>query len=294
MSTRLRLFRLLALLLVSFLAGYFLCRFQLDPHRQPAAKVNGETLSAAELERELRQRFGPDVLRDLVHQRLILQEAQRKNLPSQDKKIEKRLGDMLGQPEVQAMIKAGQVTPEDLKRNLSVLVPLEALVDARITIDDEHEYLNQHRDELESLEVAHILLADLAMAEKVRSLALQPKADFGQLAKKHSQDERSSAQGGKLGELRRSELDPEVGDALFQLQVDEISPPMQGSDGVHLFKVLSRKTALDDLRPRIREILTASVRGEYLEELRSSSKVETFPPYRLPPSRAPGTPTPTP
>ncbi len=286
MSTRGRIFRLVLVALGGFLVGYGVAVVRQDPKRQLAAVVNDESISVDELRRELTNRFAADVLRDLVHQRLILQEARKKKLEPDPKEIEKRLQEMKSQPEVQAMLKAGQVAENDLRRNLSVLVPLEALVQSSLSIDDEHSYLQQHRGELESLEVAHILLPDVAQAQKVRALASQPKADFGALAKQYSQDPRTKDSGGKLGELRRSELEPDVAEALFQLQKGEVSPPMQGEDGVHLFLVLSRKTSLEDLRPEIRQILTAAQRGDYLEELRSNAKIQTFPPYRLPASRS--------
>jgi len=279
MSNSLRLLRLAAVAGLSFAAGFGVARQQ--PQAR-AANVNGEDISVAELRRELEIRFGPDVLRDLVHQKLILQEAKKQSVASDPKLLESRLKEMTAQPQVQAMLKSGEVSEADLRRNLSTLVPLDQLVQKEIDLAAEADYLKQHREELESIEVEHILLADLGSAEKVRALATAPKADFAALAKQHSLDQESAQRGGKLGVLHRSELDPEVAQVLFELETGKISEPLEGGNGIHPFRVVARATSLEDLRPKIRELMVAAKRGEYLEDLRGSARVQCFPPYHLP------------
>jgi parvulin-like peptidyl-prolyl isomerase len=279
MSNQTRLLRLAAVALTSFALG-FGARHLAQPKSDVAARVNGEAILAKELQSELAKRFGSDVLRDIVHQRLILQEATRQKIKVDPSVIEKRLKEMKAQPQVQAMLKSGQVEEADLRRNLSTLVPLDQLVATQIGADEEAEYLREHAGDLETVTVQHILVKDKQAAEELREEART--CDFAALARQHSLDERTKQQGGKLGELHRSELEPDVADALFQVPEGQVSEPFEGQDGFHLFKVVKRRTSLEDLRPQIREMLVAARRGEYLEELRSSAKIETFPPYRLP------------
>ena len=282
MSIGLRLLRLTAVAGLCLALGYALGRYQQDPAYQTAARVNGEEISVKELQGELQKRFGPDVLRDLVHQRLILQEAQKQKLKQDPAVIERRFQEMKKQARVQAMLKSGQVEEIDLKRNLTTLIPLDALVQSQLTVEEEVQFLKRHQDELESLTVQHILLLDPVEADKVYAAARKPKADFAALAKEHSLDARTKNQGGLLGEVHRGELEPDVADTLFHLKVGEVSPPIQGEDGIHLFRVVASKTGLEELRPQIRERLISARRGEYLEELRSAAHIETVPPYRLP------------
>lgn len=282
MSTGLRILRLATIAGISFGLGYALAHRHQSPTGKTAARVNGEAISVSELQVELQKRFGADVLRDLVHQRLILQEAKKQKLKQDPAVIEKRLAEMKKQPQVQAMLKSGQVEEGDLRRNLSTLVPLDALVVSQLTVDEENDYLKRHQDEMESVTVQHILLLDPSEADKVYAEARQPKADFGALCKKYSLDSRTKNQGGLLGELHRGELEPDVAETLFHLKTGEVSPPIQGEDGIHLFRLVSSKTGLDELRPQIRERLISARRGDYLEELRAAAKIETVPPYRLP------------
>lgn len=276
--------RLLAVATCSLAIGYWLALRQLDPARQVAARVNGEPITAAELQRELQTRFGSDVLRDLVHQRLILQEAQRSKITPDQARIEARLAEMKKQPEVQARLQAGAIQEQDLRRNLSILVPLDALVQAQIEIEDEANYLEAHRDELEVWELEHILIKDEVKAAEVVREARAPRANFGALARKYSQDKPTANAGGKLGQVHRSELPPELAEEIASLPVGQVSDPIPGPEGLHIFRVVARKTSLEELRPQIREILTSKKRGEYLEDLRASANIELRPPYSLPES----------
>ena len=284
MSTGLRLVRLVAVAGCSFALGYGFCWQRARSDREVAARVNGEVIPASELRSELLKRFGPDVLRDLVHQRLILQEAGKRNIKSDPDQIEKRLKEMKAQPEVQAMLKSGQVEEADLRRNLTTMGPLDALVKSQLTIEEENQFFKQHRSELESQTVQQILMLDKAEAEKVRAQASKPGADFDEKKKKYSLDSRTKAQGGLLGEVHRGELEPELAETLFAMKPGQVSEPIESQDGIHIFRIVSSKTGLDELRPQIQERLTAVRRGDFVEELRAGAKIETVPPYRLPAS----------
>jgi len=283
MSTGVRLLRLVAVAGCSFALGYGFCLQQnKKAEGTAAALVNGEPIPSRELRSELLKRFGPDVLRDLVHQRLILQEATKRKIKPDSALIERRLKEMKSQPGVQAMLKSGQVEEADLRRNLTTMGPLDALVKGQLTVEEENEFYKRHRNELESVTVQQILILDKGEAEKVHQEAGKSGADFAALARKHSLDSRSKAQGGLLGEMHRGELEPELAEALFRLKPGQISEPIESEDGIHIFRVVSSKTGLDELRPQIQERLVAARRGDFVEELRASAKIETVPPYRLP------------
>lgn len=291
MSTGHRLLRLTSVAACSFALGYGFCAQKMRTDREVAARVNGEAVPAAELRSELLKRFGPDVLRDLVHQRLIMQEATRRNIKTDTAAIDKRLKEMKSQPEVQAMLKSGQVEEADLRRNLTTMGPLDALVKSQLTLEEENQFFKQHRSELETVKVQQILLLDKAEAAKVHGEAVKPGADFAALAKKYSLDTRTKSQGGLLGEVHRGELVPELADTLFAMKPGEVSAPIESEDGIHIFRVVSSKTGLDELRPQIEGRLTAARRGDYVEELRASAQIETVPPYRLPASITTAAPT---
>ncbi len=86
--------------------------------------------------------------------------------------------------------------------------------------------LNDNRDEA----------AAIAEAKQLRA-QLNTGADFAELAGEHSEDPGSAANGGDLGPAGKGVFVPEFEEALFALEVDEISEPVVTQFGVHLIRL---------------------------------------------------------
>lgn len=102
------------------------------------------------------------------------------------------------------------------------------------------------------IQVAHILLRldqkasdEEQKAAKIRidSIynALKQGADFGELAKKVSQDPGSAQQGGELPFVQHGQLVKEFEDAAFALKEGEMSPVVQSPYGYHIILMKARK-----------------------------------------------------
>lgn len=105
--------------------------------------------------------------------------------------------------------------------------------------------------------------------------------DFAALAKKHSQDTGSAAQGGDLGWISRGQLVSEVESAIGALQPGETSQPVQSRFGFHLVQVISRRskdTGNKQERMAVRQQIHSRKAEEKLQtwllELRSQAYVE--------------------
>lgn len=70
---------------------------------------------------------------------------------------------------------------------------------------------------------------------------IQNGEDFGQLAKKYSQDPGSGAQGGELGFFKRGDLAPEYEAAALSMKPGEISKPVETQFGFHLIQLIERR-----------------------------------------------------
>ncbi len=79
------------------------------------------------------------------------------------------------------------------------------------------------------------------MLKEFREQILAGEADFGELAKQHS-DGPTSVKGGELGWTDPKNYDPAFADALAKLKVDEISMPFRSSFGWHLAQLTGRRT----------------------------------------------------
>jgi len=135
----------------------------------------------------------------------------------------------------------------------------------------------------------HILLknrAGLSDQDAERRLAgyraqvIAKTADFGELAKKYSEDG-SAANGGNLGWMGPGELVPEFEQAMNRLQIGEVSPPVKTEFGWHLIQVLERRQA-ELTTEKQREFAKAAIRQkkfeqayqDWLRQLRDSATVK--------------------
>jgi peptidyl-prolyl cis-trans isomerase SurA len=90
-------------------------------------------------------------------------------------------------------------------------------------------------------------------------------ADFGELAKKHSEDG-SAANGGVLGWMSPGQLVPEFEVAMNRLDISEVSNPVKTEFGWHLIQVLERRDAQLTVEKQ-REFARAAIRERKFEQL---------------------------
>ena len=105
-------------------------------------------------------------------------------------------------------------------------------------------------------------------------------ADFGDLAKKYSEDG-SAPNGGNLGWMGPGDLVPEFEQAMNRLQISEVSNPVKSEFGWHLIQVLERREAQltvekqrEFARAAIRERKFEQAYQDWLRELRDTATVK--------------------
>jgi len=105
-------------------------------------------------------------------------------------------------------------------------------------------------------------------------------ADFGELAKKYSEDG-SGPNGGNLGWMGPGDLVPEFDQAMNRLQIGDVSNPVKTEFGWHLIQVLERRDAQLTVekqrqfaRAAIRERKFEQAYQDWLRELRDTATVK--------------------
>lgn len=151
---------------------------------------------------------------------------------------------------------------------------------------DVRAYLEAHRAELAQPERVRAAVISFAAASPADRPAKRAKAAaalkealarrgayyaFGELARAKSEDPRTAARNGELGELTREELTaavgPEVTAAAFSMSAPAVHKAViEGASGYHVLKVLARAAAyeprFEDVRDRLRERLANERRAE--------------------------------
>lgn len=271
----------------------------------------------------VQQQMQQMVIGDLISKALFLNAANKEGFKATPEEVEEKMAEIAkGLPEGADIEEYAAKAGVDLNRVRSQVaedIQIRHLFD-KVTADiaepKEEEvktYYDEHPEEFtqeESVSASHILLstqgetdeAKLAETKKAAEalqaeLAKEDGKSFEELATEHS-DCPSKAQGGSLGEFARGQMVPEFEEAAFTQKVGVVGAPIKTQFGYHLIKVTERKEAKEMPYAEVKEQLAANLFEQkksekveaYLEELRSSAKIESPNAPPAPPEAAPSEP----
>jgi len=173
------------------------------------------------------------------------------------------------------------VTPERVR--LAYLRLTGDALSENIQIDEE-ELLSHYEEKKESLltqeqrQASHILIQVAAGADEETSNRAKAEAedllkkirsgsDFAELARQHSGDPGSAAQGGDLGFFARGAMVPEFDKTVFSMEVGDISDPVHTQFGFHIIKLTEVRGAEIPSLDEVREDLIAELKQRGLSDL---------------------------
>lgn len=149
--------------------------------------------------------------------------------------------------------------------------------DSHVVTQTRARHILLRPDELSSEQAVHTRLSQLR--ERIIN-----DADFGELARAHSDDTVSAVDGGDLGWVNPGDLVPEFQQVMNSLQPGEISQPFKTDFGWHIVQVLDRREhdstreyRRAQAREAIRKRKTEEAMQNWLREMREEAYVE----YRL-------------
>jgi peptidyl-prolyl cis-trans isomerase C len=269
------------------------------------AAVNGESISADALARELRDARvgtedgggGLDVLRrrvldELVDRAVLLQEARARSVVVGQDQVERaflRIRSEYPGTHFDDLLAQERLSQTELKARLKDQLTIERLFDQEVfpqvhVVDAEVErYYADHAadyQEPERVRVSQIVVATRDEAVQLRDKVRRNPQTFADVARKSSIGPEGKA-GGDLGYIGKGSGFPEVFDACFTMPLNVISDVTPSPYGFHLFKVVDRKPAhrrpIEQARGEIVEKLTRERRGQaqedYVRTLRQRAKI---------------------
>ncbi len=281
-----------------------------------AAYVNGISITNAQLDEEIAKlpaaytqnpNIEPAVLRqavldEMIAKNLLLQKADEMWISVTDEEVEEELTNFmvesgLSEEDLDLMLEEQSLTLEDvhnvLKEQLIINNLLEAEVLESIEVTDaeiEARY-NELEAELTEYMASHILVCyegktrceenrtqeeALAIVSEVLS-RIEGGEEFGALAEEYS-DGPSAEMQGDLGWFRKGMMVAEFENAVFELDVGEISEGVETSYGYHVIKLTDKKEGLEDYSEYIEEELLLSKNqqaiSDYVSELKNNANIE--------------------
>jgi peptidyl-prolyl cis-trans isomerase C len=274
------------------------------------ARVNGEAISKADFDRavqnlearaggpippEQRDQVLRGVLDQIVSYTVLVQEGRARNVTVPDTDVDARITQIRGQfpseDEFTKMLAERKMTLDqvksDVRRDLSITKLIDAEIAAKIAVTPEqvNDFYAKNPDQFkqgESVRASHILISVPKGADAAAKTAARTKAetvlkdakagkDFAALAKEHSADPGSAANGGDLGFFQQGQMVGPFNDAAFTLAPGTISDLVETEFGFHIIKVIEKKEGrtipLDEVKPQVEQ---------YLERLNRQQQTDAF------------------
>jgi foldase protein PrsA len=189
-----------------------------------------------------------------------LEQIKKQYFGGDEKKYDKQLKDQgLSDKQVRADIRA-QIVSEEIFEKVTKGAKVDDAAIAKFYEENKAQY-----SQPESREVRHILVKTRKQALDLAA-QLKAGADFGELAKKHSQDTGSKANGGKLTVSKGQTVAP-FDQTAFLLKNNDISGPVKTEFGYHLIQPLAdakpaKVTPLKEVKESIRQQLQQTKKNE--------------------------------
>lgn len=237
---------------------------------QNLAVVNGKPVPSSRVEalKQQVERSGrpvtPDVLaqikEELIAREIFMQEARKRGLDASD--------DYKNQLELaRQTILIRELFSDFQKKNPVTDADIKAEYDKFVASNGGKEYRSRHIL-VESEDQAKALIADIRKGAK-----------FEEMAKKHSKDPGSGANGGDLDWAGANSFVPEFSGAMTKLGKGEMTDAAVKSQfGWHIIRVDDIREAalpkLEELKPQIAQQLQQQKLGNYQEQLRAKAKVQ--------------------
>jgi peptidyl-prolyl cis-trans isomerase SurA len=210
---------------------------------------------------EVRQRLAPQVVRQLIDERLQLQEAKKNGVTVSQSDIDeaiKRIAEQnhMGRSQLEGLLKSHGIPQSTLVEQVRALVAWQRVMQRRIrqeiTISDDEIDAAMARIKA-NIGKPEYLVAEIFLAVdspdqdgEVRRSAerlveeIRRGGNFPALARQFSQSA-GAASGGDLGWVRTGESSAEVDKALSGMRAGQLSPPIRTATGYHILLVRGQR-----------------------------------------------------
>ena len=256
------------------------------------------------------------IVQYLVQREQFEQEAADLGIEVTDEQVDARLEQILKQyfagdrAKYEQQLTAQGMTDAQVRSEVRAQIVSERVFeqvtkDVKVTDDDVKAHYEKNASQYsrpESRDVRHILVKTKAEADDLYA-RLQDGADFAALAREHSEDAGSKANGGKLTISKGQTVAP-FDRTAFLLETNVISKPVKTEVGYHIIQPLSEvkaaeTTPLQDVKESIRQQLQQTKKNEamttWVGELKEDyeGKVSYAPGFAPPPTAATTSSVPT-
>lgn len=236
---------------------------------------------------EMRSKIRPQVIDVLIEEQLKLQEAERLEVEVTQEQIDQGFAQLAQQnnansEQFREMLRRSGININTMYRQIKSQMAwggvIQKSIRPKITVTeaDVDDALSRLRDNLGKAEyhVAEIYLPIDKPGDvgEVRSLAAELSQDmqagrvpFPRVAQQFSKSA-GAAQGGDLGWIQQGQLDQDLEAVITQMDVNQISQPVKGTGGYHIFFLRDKREIIEDTMPSV-EGMTSTIGTQRMERL---------------------------
>ena len=263
------------------------------PFLPRVAEASSDTERAARL-KELYE----ELLNFLIEEELIRQLARESGITATDSDVETAVANIRAQNNMteedflEALQEQGMSEAQyraDLKKQLLRFKVVNERVRARVNVTEDevrrrYEQRARGQGEEVRLKVSHLVVSVEPEASATETANIREEAETlrASLTPENFQEQAEPRGGGELGWLASTDLPSDFAETLDSMQAGEISQPVRGGSGFHIFYLEERKVGSDfptyeEMKEELfREMLDSAMRRQervFLEELRRNAVI---------------------
>lgn len=282
----------IAILAVAVVVLAVLLMQQPQDDRSVVATVNGDEITRDQLFDSMFARGGQEALENLITRKLIIQEAEKKGITVSEEEVDGEVRSIIddsfqgSEEDFIAALDFYGLNMEDFREDayLNLLVRKVAMDEIDLSETAAREFYDENSalfQQSEEVEARHILVESREEAEDILAL-LDAGEEFEVLAAEHSLDTSNKDSGGYLGFFGREMMIIEFEEAAFNLEIGDISEPIQTDFGFHIIEVLDRREELEvefeDVREEVMDMMLETemeaVINDLVQNLYDQSDIE--------------------
>jgi len=253
------------------------------------ATVNGKDITREQLAQDCLRQYGVQVLERVVNKYLIEQECQKQNIRGSQREVWDeidRLATRFKLPKDQWLKMLEQergINPQQYAADIIwPTLALRRLAGERLKVTQEELQKAYETKYGDAVCARLIACSSEEKANKIRAMAITDPAQFGNLAKEHSEDVNSAAAKGLIQPIRKHGAVKEIEQAAFTMEDGQISPVIQAGGQYVVLKrerllKVENPVPLEQVAPQLEELIRESklrkVADDIFRQLQEESKV---------------------
>ncbi len=258
-------------------------------------RVNGTPIRESEVIERLLQRYGQQMVDEMIDDLLLREAALARGIKADDAEVERRVAELQSQFSSRdlflSQLQQAGSSLSKLKEQLAQEIVRERLVieAENITVTDAEvrSAFDSRKDKLgrpAAVHLRHILVATQDEAQKLVA-QIKAGADFAKLAREKSLAASGKSVGGDYGFVPKGLLPAQIDEVAFAMKPGEIRI-VPGDGGWHILQVLQFRPAkpavFSEVKDSLRETLLAekvkAAAPKFMASLRAKADIKTVPP----------------